>query len=60
VVGPGIWETSGITDTSDVFGNGTWIFDVQAHPPTIAPGVNTWEDGQLLLLTRGSDKGNDD
>ena len=57
VVGPGIWETSGITDTSDVFGKGTWIFDVQAHPPTTAPGVNTWEDGQLLLLTAtGKDK----
>jgi Alkaline phosphatase PhoX len=49
-VGPGIWETSGITDTSHVFGKGTWIFDVQAHQPTIAPGVNTWEDGQLLML----------
>jgi hypothetical protein len=49
-VGPGIWETSGITDTSHLFGEGSWIFDVQAHPPTIAPGVNTWEDGQLLLL----------
>jgi len=50
-VGPGVWETSGITDTSKVFGTGTWIFDVQAHPPTTAPGVNTVEDGQLLLLS---------
>jgi Bacterial protein of unknown function (DUF839) len=49
-VGPGVWETSGITDTSHLFGDGSWIFDVQAHPPTIAPGVNTWEDGQLLML----------
>ena len=55
-VGPGIWETSGITDTSHVFGKGTWIFDVQAHPPTIAPGVNTWEDGQLLMLTPVDDR----
>jgi Bacterial protein of unknown function (DUF839) len=59
-VGPGIWETSGITDTSQVFGGGSWIFDVQAHPPTIAPGVNTWEDGQLLLLTRADDDDDDD
>jgi Bacterial protein of unknown function (DUF839) len=58
-VGPGIWETSGITDTSHVFGKGTWIFDVQAHPPTIAPGVNTWEDGQLLMLLP-ADKHDDD
>ena len=60
VVGPGIWETSGITDTSEVFGDGTWIFDVQAHPPTIAPGVNTWEDGQLLMLTELDDDDDDD
>jgi Bacterial protein of unknown function (DUF839) len=55
-VGPGIWETSGITDTSSLFGDGSWIFDVQAHPPTIAPGVNTWEDGQLLLLSPAGDE----
>jgi uncharacterized protein DUF839 len=54
-VGPGVWETSGITDTSHLFGEGSWIFDVQAHPPTTAPGDNTWEDGQLLLLTRADD-----
>ena len=34
----GIWETSGITDTSHLFGRGSFIFDVQAHPPTIRPG----------------------
>ena len=59
-VGPGIWETSGITDTSRVFGDGTWIFDVQAHPPTIAPGVNTWEDGQLLMLFEDDEDDDDD
>jgi hypothetical protein len=26
------------------------LFDVQAHPPTAAPALNTVEDGQLLLL----------
>ena len=59
-VGPGVWETSGITDTSHLFGRGSWIFDVQAHPPTIAPGVNTWEDGQLLLLSPTDDDDDDD
>jgi hypothetical protein len=57
-VGPGIWETSGIIDTSHLFGQGSWLFDVQAHPPTTAPGDNTVEDGQLLMLRRG--QGNDD
>jgi Bacterial protein of unknown function (DUF839) len=49
-VGPGVWETSGIIDTNDLFGRDTWLFDVQAHPPTAAPPTNTVEDGQLLLL----------
>ncbi len=52
-VGPGIWETSGIIDAAGLFGEGTWLFDVQAHPPTTAPPTNTVEDGQLLLLTGG-------
>jgi hypothetical protein len=56
-VGPGIWETSGIIDTSKLFGKDTWLFDVQAHPPTTAPGESTVEDGQLLLLRRA---GHDD
>ena len=46
----GIWETSGIIDTSDAFGADSWIFDVQAHGPTTAPAPNTVEDGQLLLM----------
>ena len=50
-VGPGIWETSGIIDGEGLFGDGTWLFDVQAHPPTTPPAPNTVEDGQLLLLT---------
>jgi Alkaline phosphatase PhoX len=60
VVNPGIWETSGITDTSRVFGGGTWIFDVQAHPPTAVPGLNTIEDGQLLLLSRSGEEAGGD
>jgi hypothetical protein len=50
-VGPGVWETSGIIEGDDLYGAGSWIFDVQAHPPTTAPAPNTVEDGQLLLMT---------
>ena len=51
-VGPGIWETSGIITTDSMFGPDTWISDVQAHPPTTAPGgtTTTVEDGQLFLM----------
>lgn len=59
-VGPGIWETSGIIDSSHLFGRDTWLFDVQAHPPTTAPGDNTVEDGQLLLLEPEHGGDNDD
>ncbi len=46
----GIWETTGVVDTSSMFGDGTFVFNVQAHSPTAAPGDNTVEDGQLLIL----------
>ena len=51
-VGPGVWETSGIIDAWNLFGPDTWLSDVQAHPPTTAPGGSTVtvEDGQLFLL----------
>jgi hypothetical protein len=51
-VGPGIWETSGIIDTSAMFGPDTWLSDVQAHPPTTPPEgpTVTVEDGQLFLM----------
>lgn len=59
--GAGIWESSGIIDASQSFGKGTYLLDVQAHPPTNppCPGGETWgpecknetvEDGQLLFL----------
>jgi Alkaline phosphatase PhoX len=48
----GIWETSGIVGSRHAFGRNTFLFDVQAHSPTTAPGGTTVtvEDGQLLLL----------
>jgi serralysin len=51
-VGPGIWETSGIINAAGLFGDDTWLSDVQAHPPTAAPGGSTVtvEDGQLFLM----------
>ena len=52
VTGSGIWETTGIIDTSSVFGPDSWLFNVQAHPPTAAPRPNTVEDGKLLLMLR--------
>ena len=59
-VGHGVWETSGIIDASDFYGDDTWLFDVQAHSPTTAPKPNTVEDGQLLLLRGPGDDGRDD
>ena len=49
-VGPGVWETSGIINARRLFGRDTWLFDVQAHPPTPEPIPGTVEDGQLLLM----------
>jgi hypothetical protein len=51
-VGPGVWETSGIIDASALFGTDTWLSDIQAHPPTTAPGGSTVtvEDGQLFVM----------
>ena len=50
------WESSGIIDASDWLGEGTWLFDVQAHtlPFSYQDGANTVnvsrEGGQLLYL----------
>jgi hypothetical protein len=50
----GVWETSGIVGTRHAFGKNTFLFDVQAHPPTTPPGGKpvTVEDGQLLIMRR--------
>jgi Alkaline phosphatase PhoX len=55
-VNPGVWETSGIIDVSEIFGSGAWLSNVQAHSPTAAPGGSTVtvEDGQLFLLKPAS------
>ena len=51
-VGAGVWETSGIITTESMFGPDTGLSDVQAHPPTTAPGgpTTTVEDGQLFMM----------
>ena len=59
-VSAGVWETSGIIDTSDLYGKDFWLFVVQAHSPSIAPVVNTVEDGQLLLMKPASKRGDKD
>jgi len=53
-VAPGVWETTGIIDASKFYGEDSWLFNVQAHPPTTSP-PDTVEDGQLLLLTQDED-----
>jgi Bacterial protein of unknown function (DUF839) len=44
------WEPSGVLDGSGSFGDGSWLQDVQAHPPTTQPATNTVQDGQLVLM----------
>lgn len=58
---PGTWESTGIIDTSHLFGRDTWLTVVQAHSPTLAPAPNTVEDGQLLLImpAGGGERGDD-
>jgi len=47
----GEWETSGITNVSDLFGEDSWLFTVQAHTVEIRQDRRrTGEGGQILLL----------
>ena len=49
----GDWESSGITDASDFYGQGSWLLDVQAHSLerlTIRGSPVNGPDGQLLLM----------
>jgi hypothetical protein len=55
VIGPGVWETSGIIDAIDLFGGGEggrdiWLFDVQAHASNPQNRTQQHEDGQLLMM----------
>ncbi len=62
VVGPGVWETTGIIDASEFYGKDTWLFNTQAHGPSLAPAPFTVEDGQLLIMMpcrNGEGRGND-
>ena len=68
-VGPGVWETSGIIDASQILGGSDdedegisdiWFFDVQAHSPTTPQNPQQQvEDGQLLLLIGDGDDEDD-
>jgi hypothetical protein len=50
------WESSGIITTEELLGEGTWLFDVQAHTLPFTAGTGTdakvypKEGGQLLYL----------
>jgi hypothetical protein len=55
--GVGAWESSGVVDASEFFGQGWWLLDVQAHytevgvpGPTLEPDSATGEGGQLELV----------
>jgi hypothetical protein len=44
------WESTGIIDASSWLGEGTWLFNVQAHTlPSVGANIPK-ESGQLLLL----------
>jgi hypothetical protein len=49
----GSWESSGITNTADIFGEGTWLVDVQAHTMKVPQFGGEDEGGQLLLIKVG-------
>jgi len=49
----GEWETSGITNVSDLFGEDTWLFTVQAHTIEIPQDRRRYGEGGQLLLLRG-------
>lgn len=55
--GPGAWESSGVVDVSEFFGDGAWLMNVQAHYLKVRqPGPSLRVDsakgggGQLLLV----------
>ena len=55
--GPGVWESSGVVDVSDFYGDGYWLLDVQAHKsyvlqqgPSLTIDSARGQRGQLLLV----------
>jgi len=55
--GPGAWESSGVISVADVFGEGWWLLDVQAHytkmsvpDQSLEPNTAKGEGGQLELV----------
>jgi secreted PhoX family phosphatase len=46
----GSWESSGIIDVSSIFGEGTFLVDVQAHSLNVPQFGKEDEGGQILLL----------
>jgi len=49
----GEWEPSGITNASDLFGEDTWLFTVQAHTVEVPQDGRRYGEGGQLLLLRG-------
>ncbi|HET7903218.1 MAG TPA: alkaline phosphatase PhoX [Candidatus Eisenbacteria bacterium] len=49
----GAWETTGITDASEVFGPGSWLIAVQAHTMRETFFRGRAGGGQLLLMRTG-------
>ena len=46
----GSWESSGILNVSEFYGDGAWLVDVQAHSIKVAQFGKEDESGQLLML----------
>jgi hypothetical protein len=50
---PGAWESSGIINVSDFFGEGAWLADVQAHSRMAPQFGGQDQSGQLMLIREG-------
>src|SRR5215212_9761313 len=50
---PGAWESSGIINVSNIFGEGAWLVDVQAHSRMAPQFGGQDQSGQLLLIREG-------
>ena len=50
---PGAWESSGIINVSNIFAEGAWLTDVQAHSRMAPQFGGQDQSGQLLLIREG-------